>query len=41
MATGRPANAQAPVPEVPADMDTLKPKSGTEPGDEAGTEDVR
>jgi flagellar biosynthetic protein FlhB len=41
MATGRPANAQAPVPEVPADMDTLKPKSGTEPGDAAGTEDAR
>ena len=30
MATGRPANTEAPVPEVPADLDTLKPQAGAD-----------
>jgi len=36
MAAGRPAHTPAPVPEVPADMDTLKPVAGAG----AGTEDA-
>jgi flagellar biosynthetic protein FlhB len=40
MASGRPANTVAPVPEVPADLDTLKPQSGNDTGGNAGAEET-
>ena len=41
MATGRPANTEAPVPEVPADLDTLKPQAGARSADAAANKDAQ